>query len=55
MQCPKCPGEMRYFKDYERDVDGYRCPLCQFEKLLVAIDLGLAEAAESSSVRDSRQ
>ena len=37
MLCPNCPGDMKYFKDYERDVDGYICPLCNFEKILVPI------------------
>ncbi len=28
MKCPRCSEEMRFFKDYERRMEGYRCPGC---------------------------
>lgn len=35
MKCPACSQEMKFFKDYDRKLDGYRC-VCGTEKITVA-------------------
>ena len=37
MKCPKCNSEMKYYKNYEVDEDGYFCRECGLEKPLVTI------------------
>ena len=37
MKCPECATEMKYYKKYEIDEDGYFCIKCGFEKPLVTI------------------
>jgi hypothetical protein len=39
MKCKECGNEMKYFKDYVEELEGYRCPVCKLTSLLVTHEM----------------